>query len=189
MLAKPPVRPTPLAAPRRRWILGALAVSTMLLVPAAGCGDDGSPQPSAAGTVADEAATFARCLTERDVPAEVARPARDGHPAQVTVAPSVPRAELVAAQRACTSRASAPADVAPDAAALPIAEERRLERGFARFARCMRRKGIDMPDPQVKGPGVVLPEGGDFNPASSAFRAAQRGCAQHMPEPPKRPTP
>jgi hypothetical protein len=57
-----------------------------------------------------------------------------------------------------------------------------------KFARCMRQHGIDMPDPNPKGGGLVVGGGGKGGgtargprPDDPKFKAAQEACKQYMP--------
>jgi hypothetical protein len=53
------------------------------------------------------------------------------------------------------------------------------------FARCMRRHGVDMPDPT--GDGMVFRKGSGQgpDPESSEFQAADRACGHHLDAPGK----
>lgn len=63
-----------------------------------------------------------------------------------------------------------------------------------KFSRCMRAHGVpDFPDPQQNGHGVSLTlhahPGGDQNPNSPQFQAAQRACRAYQPAPPSNAAP
>jgi hypothetical protein len=55
------------------------------------------------------------------------------------------------------------------------------------FARCMREHGVDMPDPDFSGGGVMIKGGPgdgarpDFDPSSDEFQAAQEACQSLLP--------
>jgi hypothetical protein len=53
-----------------------------------------------------------------------------------------------------------------------------------KFARCMRSKGIDMPDPQVAGDGAGMLQRGPtgVNPNSPRFQNAQKECGKLLPD-------
>jgi hypothetical protein len=74
------------------------------------------------------------------------------------------------AQEACASILE---DVAPP----PLDEEQQeeLQEAALDYARCMREHGVDMPDPQFEGGGVLMtmPEGAEDDPQ---FDEAQRAC-------------
>ncbi len=54
-----------------------------------------------------------------------------------------------------------------------------------KFAQCMRDKGVDFPDPQFSGGGVMVQVGGGesgaIDPMSEAFKAAQEACGKDLP--------
>ena len=52
------------------------------------------------------------------------------------------------------------------------------------FARCMRRNGIDMPDPEFDGGGIRQRMGEGIDPESARFREAQKKCEEFQPERP-----
>jgi hypothetical protein len=46
----------------------------------------------------------------------------------------------------------------------------------------MRANGINMPDPQAEGGGIIMRAGaGGVNPESPRFRQAERECQKYMP--------
>src|SRR5262245_58294057 len=55
------------------------------------------------------------------------------------------------------------------------------------FARCMRQHGIDMPDPDLNGGGIVVQSGKGGNSTNGPrlddpkFKAAQQACQQYQP--------
>ena len=63
------------------------------------------------------------------------------------------------------------------------------EEAFRDFARCMRKHGIDMPDPEVRGNGdtvfsapvsVASSDGGEVRGPDEEFQAAQEECDEHL---------
>jgi hypothetical protein len=54
-----------------------------------------------------------------------------------------------------------------------------------KFSQCMRDKGVDFPDPQFSGGGVMVQVGGGesgaIDPMSEAFKAAQEACSKDLP--------
>ena len=54
-----------------------------------------------------------------------------------------------------------------------------------KFAQCMRDHGVDFPDPQFSGGGVMVQVGGDeagaIDPMSETFQAAQEACGSELP--------
>jgi hypothetical protein len=50
------------------------------------------------------------------------------------------------------------------------------------FARCMRQHGINVPDPNPNGGGIVVKGGpGTLNPDDPKFKAAQQACQKLLP--------
>jgi hypothetical protein len=65
------------------------------------------------------------------------------------------------------------------------AQQARMQDAFFAYARCMRSKGVNMPDPKVTGNGVTMQvQGGPGNhgtgsgppPESPAFKTADSAC-------------
>ncbi|SPL99015.1 unnamed protein product [[Actinomadura] parvosata subsp. kistnae] len=103
---------------------------------------------------------YAACMRENGVD----MPDPQGNVAQ---APKAPADVLEKAQKACESLRPAQAG-APDA-------EAQYQRNVA-IAKCLREKGIDVPDPR-RGQGFPIPEGGD------EVLAAMRECSSKAPRP------
>jgi hypothetical protein len=62
------------------------------------------------------------------------------------------------------------------------AEQNEFRDAALKFARCMRDRGIDMPDPQVREGGAMLQRGpAGVNPNSPRFKAAEKACAKLLP--------
>jgi hypothetical protein len=67
--------------------------------------------------------------------------------------------------------------VEPDGGHQPDPQEQaRRNDALIAYARCMRGKGIDFPDPQISGNHVSQRLGRDANPNAPKFRAADRAC-------------
>jgi hypothetical protein len=66
-------------------------------------------------------------------------------------------------------------------------EQARFRDAALKFARCMRAHGVDIPDPQASGGGIVIqkgPGGGaapSLNPQSPAFKRAEQACSILLP--------
>jgi hypothetical protein len=54
-----------------------------------------------------------------------------------------------------------------------------------KFSQCMREHGIDLPDPQARGGGIVMmkkgPGDAEIDPESPVFQRAQKACQSFMP--------
>ena len=68
----------------------------------------------------------------------------------------------------------------PNATMDPAVADQMLE-----FAQCMRDHGVDFPDPEFSGGGVMVQVGGDetgaIDPMSETFQAAQEACGKELP--------
>jgi hypothetical protein len=56
------------------------------------------------------------------------------------------------------------------------AEQARQRDAFVNYARCMRGKGINMPDPKFSGNGIQMALGPGNDPESPRFKAADQKC-------------
>jgi hypothetical protein len=62
---------------------------------------------------------------------------------------------------------------------LSAAEQAKARDAFVDYAACMRKAGIDLPDPGADG-SLLLRPGGAVDPESPAFREADAGCRTHL---------
>lgn len=155
-------------------LIALLALSPLAL---AACG--GSDDPSAKGPDDSDAARvkFEQCLRDNGV--NVESDPDGGGATRITMrrgqGPAPAKFEQI--QRDCQKKAG----FKPR----PPSEEQQAEFRDAalKFARCMRSKGIDMPDPKVAGDGVGMLQRGPsgVNPNSPRFKAAQEECGKLMP--------
>ncbi|HEX5828262.1 MAG TPA: hypothetical protein VFY23_12115 [Candidatus Limnocylindrales bacterium] len=83
--------------------------------------------------------------------------------------------KLEAAEEAC--RELLPSGVMGDPNATP---DPAMVEQMLGFAKCMRDQGIDYPDPQFNGGGIVL-DAGAFDPSSESFQRAQEACGSSLP--------
>ena len=68
---------------------------------------------------------------------------------------------------------------------LSEAEREEFQDQALAFAQCMRRNGINMPDPEFEGGGGIRQRiEGDVDPESARFREAEEKCKEFQPEPP-----
>jgi hypothetical protein len=61
-------------------------------------------------------------------------------------------------------------------------EDEEINEGALAFARCMRREGIDMGDPEILGPGKFHLDIAGLDTSSPAFEAAAEACREKLPE-------
>jgi hypothetical protein len=93
---------------------------------------------------------------------------------------SIDKEKFRAADTACKPILANVVDNGPMTGISPEDEEKLLQ-----FARCMRDHGIDMPDPQLNGGGMVFNEeagsGPKLDPNSADFQVAQEACGGLLP--------
>ncbi len=144
----------------------------------AACGEDGA---STGGTDAqaakrkDAALTYARCMRENGV--DMPDPKTDENGMLVIEGPQTSRdpandPDFRAADGACRKHLEAALPPKLDEEEAKEFKQKALE-----HAKCMREQGIDFPDPRVGEGGQVSVEiGGEVDPASPKFQAAQKKC-------------
>jgi hypothetical protein len=169
--------------PRTRWpaVLALAATGAALLI--AGCG--GSPSPST-GTSAQSikdpvsaAFKFSACMRQHGMtnfPDPVVKSSPGQQSIGLRVTPGIARShQFQSAQKACRSIMPGPskADIAAQAQ-----QQRAHTQGLLRFARCLRRRGINnFPDPDAQGnltPQILSAAGIDVHAPS--VLAAARAC-------------
>src|SRR4051794_26033290 len=161
-------------------LLAAVAAALAL----AACGSSGNPDNASQQDKAYEGAVkFSRCMRSHGI--DLPDPKQDGH-GGISLGvnrdknggkgpdPEDPRFQ--AAQKACGKYLREGAGKAPDAA-----QQAKARDAFVQYARCMRSKGIAMPDPKVgPGGGILVRIGGKGGsgprPDSPAFKAADKIC-------------
>ena len=153
-----------------------------LVVFAVGCGQSNGRKPplgrSANGVSAvggqqmvDAQVALARCMRRQGI--DMPDPGAGGRTEFDPAAGGVDPSRLSRAEKHCKREQRAVAASAPRSS--PQAREADQE-ATLRFARCMRRHGQDVPDPQTGpqgGSAVAVPPGSRENPA---FLAAQKKC-------------
>jgi hypothetical protein len=104
-----------------------------------------------------------------------------GGPGKARFAPDSPDPKMKAAQAACQKYM----DLGHGGPKMDPAQQARMQDAFFAYARCMRSKGVNMPDPKVTGNGVTMQvQGGPGNhgtgngppPESPAFKTADSAC-------------
>jgi hypothetical protein len=148
---------------RRRRSAAVLALVACVMLPSAGCGsDEPSPGPSPTANPQDATLVWVRCMRSHgvDVPED---PNATGYPKPPGGAPA-----LQAAQDACRPFAPPKMQNGSDAAA----QDRLLT-----VARCLRARGLNVPDPQP-GHGLTLPPG---SANDTSAQAAVNACMKPAP--------
>jgi hypothetical protein len=64
----------------------------------------------------------------------------------------------------------------------PIKPDPQEQQQMLAFARCMRQHGIDLPDPNPNGDGIVIGPKTGVNPDDPKFKAAEQACQQYAPK-------
>jgi hypothetical protein len=163
---------------RHPLILAALAGVLTL----AACGGDPASSAKDPDTAFEGALKFAKCMREHGV--DVPDPKQDaGGGVRLTLKSGRngqgSPAKVEAAQKACGKYMKAGGGKRPDAAT-----QARMQDAQLAFARCMRRHGMDMPDPVfTKDGGSVTRmrkgKDGGVSPESPVFKKAEAAC-EHL---------
>jgi len=151
---------------RQRILFLSLAIVVSIVLAACGIGNAAAkptPDPMRAMLA------FSQCMRTHGL-TDFPDPKPDGsgfHIVNLNVDPTT----FQAAQNACRSKLRNAGLKTPNAA------EMAQERDHAvKFAECMRAHGINMPDPQFGNGGILQRSGGDIDPNSAGFQAANRAC-------------
>jgi hypothetical protein len=170
--------------------LAMMMVLALAALALAACGSSGNRDNNGTGTSNDDkafdgAVRYARCMRQHGV--QMSDPERGGNggillksggpgrgPGKGAEDPDSP--VFRSADRACGKFR-----VEPDGGHQPSPQEQ-AERNDALigYARCMRGKGINFPDPVIRGNSVSQKLGPDANPNSPKFKAADRACHSIM---------
>jgi hypothetical protein len=160
---------------KRLIMLGALVL--------AGCGGDDTATKNSEAARLDAGLKFAKCMREHGVDMPDPKPDQHGGLGFVAGAngaggPSPEKMDT--AEKACRKYME---KLAPK---LTPEREKEMQDQAVRFSACMRRHGIDMPDPQFGANGRItqkLDRRSGVDPASPAFQTAQKACGELMPKP------
>jgi hypothetical protein len=167
-----------------RWIALLVIVAGLL----AACGN-GSDDDGVASLGSDEAAgdaspssdvdqeealqAFAECMREHGIEDFPDPQVDEDGGIQISApddAAGFDREDLDAAMEACQDLLPQGLEGGPSAE-----EQAALEDALLAYAQCMRDHGIDMPDPEFSGGGVIQ-RGGDIDPSDPAFQEADEAC-------------
>jgi hypothetical protein len=163
-----------------------LAVTSALALTACGSSDnDNNSSASREDKAFDGALKFAQCMREHGVdmpdPQRAAgggimlksgkRGPRKGEKGASTDRGPTGDPKFQTAQKACGKYLQRGGGKAPSPA-----EQAKQRDAFVNYARCMRSKGINMPDPKVSGNGIQMALGPGNDPESPRFKAADQKC-------------
>jgi hypothetical protein len=153
-------------------------VATLQSPDPSGSGDPRA-SPSASLSPEDAALAFARCMREHGIPMDDPKVGGGANgPISISIGgPGIDTEKLEAAQEACGGfmGVSGPKGTMP-----PDLLDKLVE-----YASCMREHGIDFPDPQTNGGGVIIGGPGSkdaLDPSSPKFQAAHEACRSIMPD-------
>ena len=169
----------------RWWRTTAFAASLTIVASSfGGCGDTASDgkdgdtaRPGAAQTTQADPQTaqlkFARCMRQHGV--DVSDPGSAGGNSDFNAGAG--GASVQQAQQACAKflRGAAPTGAQSSGA------DTGQQQALLAFARCMRRHGVDFPDPTTSNGVTQLSPGNNVNPNDPRVRQAQDACAKNLP--------
>jgi hypothetical protein len=181
-----------------RYPLILAAVAGALTLGACGANNDKNPASASREDKAFEGALrFTRCMRQHGV--NMPDPKRVGTgginiggpsagASKARVKRGVPDPKLKTAEAACRKYMNIGGGGAP----MDPAQQARMQDAFFAYARCMRGKGVNMPDPKVSsrgvemkvdgGPGTVGSGAGGPGPESPVFKAADNACHHFLAE-------
>jgi hypothetical protein len=169
------------------WRAAGVAAAGLLLVSCAADGsgvatlggsDDSTPEPEASVDREEAFLRFAECMRDHGVDVGDPHRSEDGGEVIAVGDESVDPQDVQEADAACRHLLPEGTDEPPD---LSPQERARIRDQMVRFAGCMRGQGIDFPDPEPQGGGIVFGPGGDLNPDDPEFRAAEEECRRFLP--------
>jgi hypothetical protein len=153
-------------------------VATLQSPDPAASGDPGA-SPSASLSPEDSALAFAKGMREHGIPMDDPQVSGGANgPIAISIGgPGIDTEKLQAAQEACGGFMGGSG---PDGTVPPDVLDK-----LVAYASCMREHGIDFPDPQVNGGGVMIGGPGSkdsLDPRSPEFQAAQEACQSILPD-------
>jgi hypothetical protein len=167
-------------------ILGAVAGALALGACGAGNDPNGAASASREDKAFEGALQFSRCMRQHGV--DMPDPKRVGNggvsiggpaggPGKKRFKSDVPDPKMKTAEAACRKYLTRGGGGQP----MDPAKQARMQDAFFAYARCMRGKGIDMPDPKVTSQGVEMKIGGGPDTASSGGGPAGHGPGPDSP--------
>ena len=119
---------------------------------------------------------FARCMREHGVDMPDPKPGQGGmvtFEARPGDGPLPDQSKFMEADKACRHLMgdAGPPELSPE-------DRKEAQDAMLAFARCMRERGVEVPDPQPAG-GIVAKIGEGPDPRSPEFQAAEKECRRH----------
>lgn len=168
----------------RKLLTLAVIAGAALALGACGSSKDNNSPRDREDKAFDGALKFAKCMRDHGIDMPDPTRASGGGILQKMGGPGKPvridGAKMKAADKACAKYREDGGGEAPDPAAVA-----RQRDAFVAYARCMRGKGVDMPDPKVSGNGIQMSIGKGIRPGSATFKAADKTCHPLMGKPPE----
>ena len=163
--------------------LAASLVLAALSVTVAGCGGGSRNADTAARDTGAAALDWARCMRKHG--ADVPDPQTDANGRLVIVGGARQQNRRDPAyERALQDCRDLFERARPRGAREASAEEReRFLESALRFARCMRKHGVELPDPVASERQMAMPLPPGANPESPSFRRAHSACSRFLPPP------
>ena len=153
----------------------AAALAALVLV-AAGCGGGSSGGAAAATDADDKALEWAECMRKNGADIPDPKVDEDG---RLVIDGNEPQQQSPAYGKAMAACQELFDEIRPPGASKmsPEARERFLSEAL-RYARCMRKQGIAIPDPSLTREQVAVSLPNGVHPSSPAFKKATAACGQ-----------
>jgi hypothetical protein len=161
--------------PTRALVAALLTVSALAI---AACGEDdtGDSANSREQKARDAALAYTKCMRENGVDMPDPDPNQRG--IGLMVPKGTARAKVDAADKACRKHLEAvkPPEMSPE-------QEKKFQQAALAQSRCMRKHGIDMPDPTFgeDGGAQIRINGPGLDPEDPKFQKAQEACRKEAP--------
>lgn len=164
-----------------RFIAATVLVAGGLTV--AGCGGeessaDGGGEQTAEQKARDAAVKYAECMREQGVDVPDPQVSEDG---RITnrIPKRINRDEFREAQEQCRKHMKGIGGREPSEE-----QKEQMREQVLAYAECMRKEGVDFPDPQFQEGGGVMMGGEGLNPDDPDFRRAAEACRDKQPKRP-----
>jgi hypothetical protein len=166
-----------------------ISLAALLGLVATGCGGSSSAaggDPTTSATSAQDAALeWARCMRKNGV--DVGDPKVDANgriqiQARGPANGNAPQQQTTAQRKAFQACQKILQGALPNGGQPTAAQQAEFQDQALKFAQCMRKHGVDMPDPDFSqgGRGILL-QRGNVNPNDPSFKKAQEACQSLLP--------